>query len=155
MHFEYVAQLNEDQIFFTANIKLIHVHASERRIQGFGGYLPVAISASQLRKDQRFQLLHLNIVTLQVFFDIHFPQHFERVFRCERAKLGTLDSSACTRHTELRGHIRYRESSNNFTNSCIGLRDNFWKTHFVCAEKLVNLRSAGLVRTLCHAHTAT
>ena len=29
MHFEYIAQLNEDQIFFTAKLKLIHVHASE------------------------------------------------------------------------------------------------------------------------------
>ena len=62
-----------------------------------------ATSAGQPHKDQNFLLLRLNIVNLQV----HFSRHFERVFRHRREKVGALDSSACTQHTELCGHIWY------------------------------------------------
>ena len=60
-----------------------------------------------MSRDQHFLLLRLNIVTLLAFFETYFPRSFERVFFHGRAKVGELDSSACTRRTELCGRIRY------------------------------------------------
>ena len=71
--------------------------------------MPAATSVGKPRKDQYFLLLCLNVVTLQVFFETHFPRCFERVFRRGRTKVGVLDSSACTACTpctKLCGHIR-------------------------------------------------
>ena len=97
MNTKYFSQLNE------ANTHPCH-RASEQQIRGFGSYFPAATSAGQLQ-DHHFLLLRLNNVTLQVFFEEHFPRRFERVFRRRRAKVRALDSSACTQCTDLLGCI--------------------------------------------------
>ena len=73
-------------------MKLMHVYA----IEPASGEFEVQLFANmQLATSADNSVpVFFYAVTLQVFFEVHFPRRFERVFRRERAKVRALGSSA-------------------------------------------------------------
>ena len=92
----------------------------------------LAVWANHAHKDQHthFLLLCVNVVTLQVFFEVHFPWHYERVFHRRRAKVKALDSSTCALCIDLRGCIWYTRFLNNLVTGCNGLRQVLYRFFF-------------------------